>query len=181
MSGFPQWQGMEPHALFPGLRGSCSLQWVDSGALGSQGALRPQFPSALKAGRSSLPQRRMVGVGAPALKVLHVCRPCLFSFQNEITALSLTRQCIFLYLPYQLEECQGEEWAFLTTEVSFWACLSRNDKEAVFQSFLLDLHFRLNVGDTRQVALSGPLPKSDLECVAVLNNALVAPSLKQQQ
>lgn len=59
--------------------------------------------------------------------------------------------------------------------------MSRNDKEAVFQSFLLDLRFRLNVGDTRQVALSRSLPKSDLECVAVLNNALVARSLKQQQ
>lgn len=103
-----------------------------------------------------------------------------FPFRMKITSLSLVRQCIILYPLYQLEECQGEEWASMTTDVSFWACLSRNDKEAAFQSSLLDLGFRLKVGDTRQVALSQSLPKSDLECAAVLNNALVAPSLKQQ-
>lgn len=83
--------------------------------------------------------------------------------------------------PLSTRRMSGEEWAFITTEVSAWVCLSRNDREAAFLSYLLDLGFRLKVGDARQVALSQSLPKCDLEGAAVLNDALVASPLKQQQ
>lgn len=120
---------------------------------------------------------RNTNLGKFSTSVGHIC----FPFRMKITLLSLISQCIILYPLCQLEECQGEEWAFITTEVSAWVCLSRNDREAAFPSYLSDLGFRLKVGNARQVALSQSLPKCDLECAAVLNDALVASSLKQQQ
>ena len=116
------------------------------------GPTQGQFPSALEVGsqrRAENSWSMSTNLGKFYTFVGHV----YFPFGMKITSLSLVRQCIYSYLLYQLEACQEEEGAFLTTAVSFWACLSRNDKKAAFRSFLLDLGFRLNIRDPRQLAL----------------------------